>query len=278
MSQINFTKMHGCGNDFVVINALNQELPSLSELAISMCKRRFGVGADQLIIIEKATKDEAIFRMEVLNADGSQVEMCGNALRCIALYAVREGIIASDIMTIETPSGVSHVEIAGDAIRIEVGVPSTDPNDIGLNQPGPAIDQPVIIRGACRKMTAISVGNPHAVTFLNDLERFEFNHEGSQYENHTLFKNRANIEFIKVLNKNEVNMRVWERGSGETLACGSGACAAAAAAIINKKCESPLTVHLKGGDLLIEWAGEGEPIYMTGPASFVFDSVWNIED
>ena len=278
MQQIHFTKMHGCGNDFVVINTFKEQLPEpLSELAIKMCTRRFGVGADQFILIGPAQDSRAQFRMDILNADGSKVEMCGNALRCAALYAKREEIISDSKLCIETMAGLSYADIlANGNVQIAVAIPSFDPKDIGLNSDEKLFDTPIPAEDHTLTLTTVSVGNPHAVTYLNNLDSLDIEKVGPLYEHHSIFKYRANIEFVQIINPQRLIMRVWERGSGETLACGSGACAVGIASILHGHAQSPMTIELKGGELEIAWRGEGTPVYMTGSATFVFDATWKL--
>lgn len=277
MNSFSFTKMHGCGNDFIVVNAFQETLPQdLSALAQDMCQRRFAVGADQFIILGPAQSAEADFRMDILNADGSKVEMCGNALRCAAVYAKREGLIQSDELKIETMTGISLATILEDGnVRIAVAVPSTTIEDVGLDSEHPLFGTPLSAEQYTFPMTAVSVGNPHAITYVDEIDLLNLEKIGPLFEHHEIFKNRANIEFVKVLDDHHVQMRVWERGSGETLACGSGACAVAVASVLHGVAKSPMKVSLKGGDLDIEWEGRGKPVYMSGSASFVFDATWS---
>ncbi len=276
MNSINFTKMHGCGNDFVVINAFQEALPDqLSELAVKMCARRFGVGADQFIIIGPAENPQAQFRMDILNADGSKVEMCGNALRCAAVYAKREDLITGTKVCIETMTGLSYAEIlANGHVKIAVAIPSFEPKDIGLTSEHNLFDTTIQAGEYELALSTVSVGNPHAVSYGHDLDSLDIENIGPAYENHEIFANRANIEFVQIIDQQHLKMRVWERGSGETLACGSGACAVGIISILHGHAISPMTIQLKGGDLQIAWQGEGTPVYMTGSATFVFDAIW----
>ena len=278
MASLAFTKMHGCGNDFVIVNGFSETLPEdLSSLAQSICKRRFGVGADQFIILVPSKDRAADFRMDILNADGSKVEMCGNALRCAAIFAKREGLVMDDEVGIETMAGLSICWIQKNAnVRISVAVPSTDAKDVGLNMEHNLFGSPLKVEEYNYPMTGVSVGNPHAVTYVDDVDSLDLEKIGPLYENHEVFTNRANIEFVQLIDKTRVKMRVWERGSGETLACGSGACAVGVASILHGLTNHSIIVELRGGDLEISWAGRGEPVFMTGSATFVFDSSWKL--
>ncbi|MDD7985670.1 diaminopimelate epimerase [Lentisphaera marina] len=276
MSSFSFTKMHGCGNDFIVVNSFKETLPTdLSSLARTMCTRRFAVGADQFIILGPAKSNEADLRMDILNADGSKVEMCGNALRCATVYAKRENLVESDEVKIETMTGLSTARVldSGD-VRIAVAIPSTKIEDVGINSEQPLFGTPLSAEQFTFPMTGVSIGNPHAVTYVDEVDLLDLKKIGPLFEHHEVFKNRANIEFVKVIDDHHVKMRVWERGSGETLACGSGACAVGVASILHGIAKSPMTVSLKGGDLKIEWEGRDSLVYMSGPASFVFDANW----
>lgn len=271
--QIPFTKMHGTGNDFVVIDATVTDLPNRSQLAKDMCLRRFAVGADQFIIICPSQK--ADYLMEIYNPDGSQVEMCGNALRAVALYIRQRKKDLSESLSIETAGGITQAIINDDQVTVNMGVPSFTAESIGLSEGSDFIGTEFqFTESIVRNISCVSMGNPHCVQFVDSTKNCHLETEGPIIENHGLFKNRTNVEFIQILSRNEVNMRVWERGTGETLACGSGACAAVVAAIQNGLTERTVKVNLLGGVLSITWNEDDNSIYMTGPATFVFDGVW----
>lgn len=271
--QIPFTKMHGTGNDFIVIDATQHELPERSELAKSMCKRRFAVGADQFIII--CPSDRADYLMEIYNPDGSQVEMCGNALRAVALYIRHRKNDLSESLSIETAGGLTEAVINDGQVTVNMGEPAFSPESIGLTSESEIIgSEYTFSEGLTRNITCVSMGNPHCVQFVESTEDCPLETEGPIIENHSLFKNRTNVEFIEILSSKEINMRVWERGTGETLACGSGACAAVVACIKNNLTEKTVQVNLRGGVLSITWNEKDNCIYMTGPATFVFDGIW----
>ena len=272
-----FTKMHGLGNDFVLVDARaiapENEIDDLSKFARWACDRRFGIGADQVLLL-KDSKD-ADFRMEIINPDGSVVEMCGNGLRAFAKYIWDRGISDKDVLDIETLAGIirpARIGNMGELIRVDMGEPELEGRKIPVNlhsRDGRIIDQPLKVGDETFKITCVSMGNPHAVIFVDDVDAFPVEIYGPMIENDELFPNRINVEFVQVLEKDSIRMRVWERGAGETLACGTGASASVVAARLKKLTDKKVTVQLKGGDLLIDWAENGR-VYMTGPATEVY--------
>jgi diaminopimelate epimerase len=261
--------MHGTGNDFVVIDATKETFPTnLSEFAKNISDRHFGIGCDQVLIVDKSNK--ADFKMLIFNMDGSEVEMCGNGIRCLARYVFEKGLTDKKSIEVETLAGIIKPEIIDDKVRVNMGKPNFDTTDW---KTGETTNQEFDVEGIKLNITLVSVGNPHCVSFVNEINDDLVRVTGPKVENNEAFPNRINAEFAKVLNKNEIEMRVWERGSGETLACGTGATATAIAAIKNKLTENKVTVHLIGGDLEIEW--NGEDAFMTGPAEFVFEGEIN---
>lgn len=271
-----FVKMHGCGNDYVYIDCLTQKIDNESEAAIKLSDRHFGIGADGLVLIKRGKS--ADFEMVMYNPDGSRAEMCGNAIRCVAKYVYDRGYTDQTRFTIESMGKIKLIELTlrGDevvSVRVNMGTPIIEAALVPVSaDTSRVIDAPVSIGGRDFKMTCISMGNPHAVMFIDenpqlfDLERF-----GPLFENDGRFPNRVNAEFARVLNEHEIEMRVWERGAGETLACGTGSCATGVAAMLCGYVKGDVTVHLRGGDLKIEWSGkEDAPVYMTGPAEYVF--------
>ncbi|RMG05209.1 MAG: diaminopimelate epimerase [Nitrospirae bacterium] len=278
-----FTKMHGLGNDFVLIDInKNPELSEMSEdhlttLSIFICKRRFGVGADQMLLL--LPSDQADFRMRIFNADGSEVEMCGNGIRCLGSYIWEHGLSDKTVLDIETLAGIIRPERRNGQVRVDMGVPAFNPYDIPLDTTvlderysEEVIDYPLEIEGEVFNISCVSMGNPHAVIVVDEVKTFPVSYFGPMIENHPLFPNRTNVEFIEVINENEIRMRVWERGAGETMACGTGATASAVIAAKKGLTKRDVKVHLLGGDLYIEWINEGSA-YMTGPATTVFDGV-----
>lgn len=274
-----FTKMQGLGNDYVYVNGFEEKIENPSELAVKVSDRHFGIGSDGLILINPSKT--ADFEMEMYNADGSRSEMCGNGIRCVAKYVYDYGLTDKTEISVETLGGIKYLDLTvrdGKAvmIKVDMGKPILAPDQIPVAAEGDmAVNVPVLVDGTEYRMTAVSMGNPHTVVYMDDIEHLEIEKIGPKFENHERFPNRVNAEFVKVLDRHTVQMRVWERGSGETLACGTGACAVAVACILNGLTEDKVTVRLLGGDLLIEWDREKDTVYMTGPAEVVFDGEWN---
>ena len=285
--KIHFTKMHGLGNDFILIDCRGQACPSgtknLQDISRQLCDRRFGIGADQILLLDNSSK--ADFQMRILNADGSEVEMCGNGIRCLAQYIWDRRLSEKDVLEIETLAGIMKPERSGDMVKVDMGEPIFEPEKIPVrltresNPPlpplskggtGGIIDYPLQIADREFKITCVSMGNPHAVIVVDDVSGFPVTYYGPMIETHSIFPRKTNVEFIQVLNRAEIKMRVWERGSGETMACGTGAAAAAVASSLKGLTEKTVTVHLLGGDLLIEQA-VNKHVYMTGPAVEVFE-------
>jgi diaminopimelate epimerase len=273
MSELHFTKMHGCGNDFLFIVCVNCEKRDLEGLAKKLCDRRFGVGADQLLTIHPSKI--ADFKMEIYNADGGQVEMCGNGIRCFAKYVNTHGLTQKKELAVETMAGIVRPRIVGDLVEVDMGEPILEGRKIPVNADGKIIDYPLDVGGKTYRVTCVSMGNPHCVLYVDDLDGLELEKIGSLFEHHVFFPKRVNTEFIKVLGAEEIRMRVWERGAGETWACGTGACAAAVAGALTKRHGRKVTVHLRGGDLLIDWCGDNR-VFMTGAAEEVFQGTVNI--
>lgn len=270
-----FTKMHGTGNDFIVIDCRQVKLDDPVAFSKQYCDRRFGIGADQVLLLYPSKT--ADFMMKIYNADGSEVEMCGNGIRCFAKYIWDRKFSAKPVLEIETLAGIIKPELAGEQVKVDMGEPILDPQRIpaDLKTAPPVVDHPLDVIGRQFKLTLVSMGNPHAVIFLDeDVAKFAVGTYGPVIENSPLFPKRTNVEFVNVLNRNEVSMRVWERGSGETLACGTGACATGVASMLKGLVERKVTVKLIGGSLLIEWAANNR-VYMTGPATEVYEGVIN---
>ncbi|MCX8030543.1 MAG: diaminopimelate epimerase [Thermodesulfovibrionales bacterium] len=279
---INFTKMHGLGNDFILIDCYSYAInPSyFNEIYIKkLCHRRFGIGADQLLLLEKSNK--ADFKMRIFNADGSEVEMCGNGIRCFAKYIWDKKLSTNPILKIETLAGIIMPEKVDGLIKVDMGEPAFESQLIPTTMSPHSqyvIDQPLLIIDRNFYITCVSMGNPHAVIFLDeDISSFPIETYGPKIEKHTFFPKKTNVEFVNLINKNELKMRVWERGSGETMACGTGASAVAVAAMKKNLTERKVTVHLLGGDLIIEWA-DNNHVFMIGPASKVFEGILDLKE
>lgn len=274
-TKLQFTKMQGLGNDYVYVDCTKKKLENASEVAVKVSDRHFGIGSDGLILINASSV--ADFEMEMYNADGSRGEMCGNGIRCVAKYVYDYGLTDQTHISVETLGGIKYLDLTVEEgrvrqVRVDMGRPMLCPAEIPVIANGESvIDMPIEVDGTEYRMTAVGMGNPHTVVFVEDVDGLEIEQIGPKFEHHPCFPNRVNTEFVKVLDRNTVKMRVWERGSGETLACGTGACAVAVACILNGLTENKVTVQLLGGDLLIEWDREADKVYMTGPAEVVFD-------
>ncbi len=272
-----FVKMHGIGNDFIVIDcrdaAISQQLSAISELSKRLCDRRFGIGADQILLLhDSATAD---FRMSIFNADGSEVEMCGNGIRCFAKYIWDRDLSSKQVLDVETPAGIIRPEKAGTMVRVDMGIPVTEGRNIPVNLDGIVKDHPLKVDDREFRITCVSMGNPHAVIQVDDVDTFDVKRYGPQIETNNLFPKKTNVEFIQVIDRQTIRMRVWERGSGETLACGTGASAVAVAADMKGIADKKVTIKLRGGDLVIELHENGH-VYMTGPAEEVFSGTINL--
>lgn len=277
-----FTKMHGIGNDYVYVNCFEESVKNPAEVSKFVSDRHFGIGSDGLILISPSTI--ADFRMNIYNADGSQAEMCGNGIRCVAKYVYDYGLTDKTEISVETLAGIKYLRLQVEngkvaSVEVNMGAPILEPKEIPVAvEESPVVNVPVEVKGKIYHMTCVSMGNPHAIIFMNNVKDLDIAAIGPYFENHTVFPKRTNTEFVEVLDRNTVNMRVWERGSDETLACGTGACATTVACILNDKTENEVTVHLLGGDLKIRWDREANQVYMTGPATVVFDGEITLPD
>jgi diaminopimelate epimerase len=271
-----FTKMHGCGNDYVYVDCTNDMIENPSEVSKYVSDRHFGIGSDGLILI--CSSETADFRMAMYNADGSEGAMCGNGIRCVAKYVYDKGLTDKKNISIETKSGIKELELTVEdgkvsLVKVNMGAPILKAKDIPVDvDTEKCIDSDINVDGKDYKITCVSMGNPHAVTFIDeDVKTFPIEKIGPKFENHPMFPDRVNTEFVQVLNRHEVNMRVWERGSGETLACGTGTCATVVACVLNGLTDDEVTVHLLGGDLFIKYDRENDTVWMTGPAVIAFE-------
>ena len=277
-----FTKMHGIGNDYVYVNCFEESVKNPAEVSKFVSDRHFGIGSDGLILISPSAI--ADFRMNIYNADGSQAEMCGNGIRCVAKYVYDYGLTDKTEISVETLAGIKYLRLQVEngkvaSVEVNMGAPILEPKEIPVAvEESPVVNVPVEVKGKIYHMTCVSMGNPHAIIFMNNVKDLDIAALGPYFENHTVFPKRTNTEFVEVLDRNTVNMRVWERGSDETLACGTGACATTVACILNDKTENEVTVHLLGGDLKIRWDREANQVYMTGPATVVFDGEITLPD
>ena len=269
-----FTKMHGCGNDYVYVNLFEEKVENPAEVSIKVSDRHFGIGSDGLITI--GPSDKADFRMHIYNADGSEAEMCGNGIRCVAKYVYDHHLTDKTEITVETGAGILTLILFPkdgkvEQVRVDMGEPILTPAEIPVVADGDkVVDEPIEVGGKTWNMTCVSMGNPHAVVFVDDTASFPLETYGPLFENHERFPKRTNTEFVQIISRTEANMRVWERGSAETWACGTGTCACVMACILNGKTEDKVLVHLRGGDLTIEYDRESNHVFMTGPATEVF--------
>ena len=270
-----FTKVHGCGNDYVYVNGFEEKIEDPASVAIKVSDRHFGIGSDGLIMI--CPSKVADFRMAMYNADGSEGKMCGNGVRCIAKYVYDKGLTDKTQISIETLGGIKYLDLqvengAVKTVKVDMGEPVLKAEEVPVQfAKEQMIGEEVSVDGKTYNMTCVSMGNPHAVVWVEDTKGLDLEKIGPNFEHHPMFPERVNTEFVQILSRTEVNMRVWERGSGETLACGTGACATAVACILNDKTEDEVLVHLVGGDLKITYDRDTNHVFMTGPATIVFE-------
>ncbi|MGF0031404.1 diaminopimelate epimerase [Bariatricus sp. SGI.154] len=274
-----FTKMHGLGNDYVYVNCFKEKIENPPEVAKYVSDRHLGIGSDGLIMINPSKV--ADFEMEMYNADGSRGEMCGNGIRCVAKYVYDYGLTDKTSISVETLGGIKYLDLmvaCGKValVKVDMGTPELRAEAIPIEmeegwEADQVVDEVIVVDGTEYHMTGVSMGNPHAVVYIEDVKGLDIEKIGPKFENHERFPKRINTEFARVIDRKTVEMRVWERGSGETLACGTGACAVAVASILNGLTDHEVTIRLLGGDLKIEWDREVNKVYMTGPATTVFD-------
>ena len=277
MVKLEFTKMHGCGNDYIYFNCFDKEIPDPSNLSIKLSDRRYSIGADGIILICKSNVADA--KMRMFNLDGSEGKMCGNGIRCVGKYLCDNKMVTGDTITVETLSGIKTLKAIKEGsivtkLTVDMGKAVFDPKLIPvLIDANEVINYPMTISNKEYKINCVSMGNPHCVVFLDEIDNINIEDIGPKFENDKIFPERVNTEFVEIIDKNTLKMRVWERGSGETLACGTGACAVVAAAVHNKICnkDEDVTVKLKGGDLIIKYTDE--TVYMTGNAIKVYEGV-----
>ncbi len=270
-----FTKMHGCGNDYVYVNGFTEKVADKPKAVVALSDRHFGIGSDGVIFINPS--QQADFEMEMYNADGTRAEMCGNGIRCVGKYVYDHGMIDKTSITVESFGKVKYLDLTvenGKVVKVKVnmGKPELTAKDVPVvSVHEQVIDEEIIVKGKSYRMTCVSMGNPHAVVFMDDVEHLAIEEIGPYFENHERFPNRTNTEFVQVIDDSHVKMRVWERGTGETLACGTGCCATAVACVLNHLTGAHVTVQVLGGEIEIYWDQKENLVYMTGPAVTVFE-------
>lgn len=278
-----FTKMEGCGNDYVYVNGFAEQVPASEkpEMVRRLSDRHFGIGGDGVIFINPSK--EADFEMEMFNADGTRAEMCGNGIRCVAKFVYDKGLTDAERISVVSAGQIKYLDLTVEGrtsscrgsvtkVRVNMGSPILEPELVPVIAEGEqAVDEPIIVQGQEYRMTCVSMGNPHAVVFMKDVELLKIEQIGPLFENHERFPRRTNTEFVEILDRQNVFMRVWERGTGETLACGTGCCATAVACVLGGLTDDKITVKVLGGEIIVEWDRENNLIYMTGPATTVFE-------
>ncbi len=278
---MDFTKMQGLGNDYIYVNCLNQPIENPSAVAKFVSDRHFGIGSDGLVLI--LPSDISDFRMRMFNSDGSEAEMCGNAVRCVGKFVYDNSLTSKTTISVETLAGIKILEMGVEnnqvvKVKVDMGEPILEPKNIPVKSDMERfISQPVTIDGKVYNVTCVSMGNPHAVTYVDSVADFPLEAVGSKMEVHDLYPRKINAEFVEVIDRTTLKMRVWERGAGETLACGTGACAVLVSSVLNGLSERKATIKLLGGDLTIEWNENDGHVYMTGPAVKVFDGTIDIK-
>jgi diaminopimelate epimerase len=274
---VKFSKMHGNGNDFVVIDAVRQRVALTAEQVRFLADRHRGVGCDQVLVVETPTRSDADFRYRIYNADGGEVEHCGNGARCFMKFVRDQGLTAKDEIRVETKAGIISPRFAGaERVTVNMGVPRFDPKDVPFDAPQRQQTYALPLEDATPQISALSIGNPHAVQIVADVDAAPVASQGPQIERHRAFPARVNAGFMQIVDRGHIKLRVWERGAGETLACGTGACAAVVAGRMRGLLDESVRVATRGGELLIRWVGEGEPVWLTGDAKRVFEAEINL--
>ena len=275
MNGLKFTKMQGLGNDFVVLDGVRQHVDLSPAQVRMLADRRFGVGCDQVLLVERATGD-ADFRYRIFNADGGEVEQCGNGARCFMVFVRDKGLTAKCQLRVETAGGLITPRLEADGqVTVDMGVPRFAPQDVPFLNGEGTVDEALVVEGTPVRISALSMGNPHAVQVVPDVDLAPVATQGPRIEHHPRFPQRVNAGYMQVVDRATIRLRVWERGAGETLACGTGACAAVVTGVRRNLVDSPVRVQARGGDLVIAWPGDGQPVQMTGPAVTVFEGEWN---
>jgi diaminopimelate epimerase len=274
MTKLKFTKMQGLGNDFVVLDGIRQRVELSAAQLRLLADRRFGVGCDQVLLVERATGD-ADFRYRIFNADGGEVEQCGNGARCFVIFVRAQGLTRKRELRVETVGGLICPRLEDDGqVTVDMGVPRFAPEDVPFTGGKGVVDETLDVEGVAVRLSVLSMGNPHAVQQVADVDAAPVATQGPRIENHSRFPRRVNAGYMQVVDRATIRLRVWERGAGETLACGTGACAAVVAGIRRGLLDSPVRVQTRGGELVIAWAGDGQPVRMTGPAVTVYEGGW----
>jgi len=276
---LKFTKMHGLGNDFVVFDAISQDLRLRPEQLRFIADRHFGIGCDQILLVERATLPDTDFRYRIFNADGGEVQQCGNGARCFVRFVHDHGLTDKSEIRVETASGIIVPRLEADgSVTVNMGVPRLEPAEIPFIAQSRALTYALEVAGGSVEISAVSMGNPHAVQLVVDIDTAPVEQQGPLIEHHPRFPERVNAGFMQVADRSHIKLRVFERGTGETLACGTGACAAVVAGITRGLLDTQVTVTTRGGDLHIRWNGEGQPVWMTGPATTVFEGTINLQE
>lgn len=275
---IEFTKMHGLGNDFVVIDAISQAINLNSEQIKAIADRHFGIGCDQLLLVERPESSNAEFRYRIFNADGGEVEQCGNGARCFAVFVRDAGLTTNSVIPVETAGGLIELSIENDQVTVDMGIPDFRPASLPFLLENQSETYNLMVNGAEYAIGAVSMGNPHAVLLVDSVDTADVATLGMAIESHQQFPQRVNVGFMQIISRDEIRLRVYERGAAETLACGTGACAAVAVGRMLGKLNEQVTVRLPGGDLSIRWSGAGQALLMTGPATTVFYGKINIDN
>lgn len=269
--KLKFTKMHGIGNDFVVFNGIHQAVKLTPEQLRYISNRRFGVGCDQILLVESAQTDAADFRYRIFNANGGEVEQCGNGARCFMRFVREQGLSDKDLIRVETLSGIIELQLEADElVRVNMGVPEFEPSLIPFDADSVALSYPLEVDDQTLQIGAVSMGNPHAVLQVDNVQLARVAQLGPIIESHPRFPNQVNVGFMEIVSPDHIRLRVYERGTGETLACGSGACAAVAIGRLHEQLAEKVTVSLPGGELIISWSGNHQPVWMTGSANTVY--------
>jgi diaminopimelate epimerase len=277
--RLKFTKMQGLGNDFVVLDGVTQRIDLSAPQLKRLADRHFGVGCDQILVVERPSRDDVDFRYRIFNADGGEVEQCGNGARCFVQFVRDRGLTAKRVIRVETRGGIIEPRMEDDdQVTVDMGIPRFASGEIPFTGSRSAIVQPLELDGASVSVSVVSMGNPHAVQVVDNVDDALVLTEGPRIERHPRFPNGVNAGYMQVVDRANIRLRVWERGAGETLACGTGACAAVVSGIRLGLLDSPVCVATRGGVLMIAWRGEGSPVFMTGPAVTVFEGEWLVAD